>query len=248
MQLMVMNHGYWLEERWVMGHQYEYIKHPYTDTIEYYYNANGHDTLYTHVRYWEACCFHDESLEEMETRRRTYEYDENGYLARQTEYESNMKEFIYSESGILLIEAEYKWNESLWKWEGVHKWEDDFDSYDLLKRHSEFDWDTNSLSWLIRLRDIYHYSKHTIIVGNAPIQEKQSIQLYPNPSAGWIRIELTEQIDFRAEIYSVTGQKVYTRSIKNGSASLNLSGLAPGSYFLILITDNIRNSYHILIK
>lgn len=241
-------YGYVLEQRWVMGHQYEYIHHPFTDIHEYYYNAYGNDTLYTSMRRYEACCGYQESWRNMDTLRRTYEYDEKGYLSRQTEYESNMKEFIYSESGILLMEAEYQWDDSIRKWEGIHKWKDEYDSDDRIKYHSEFYWNYNTLSWFISLRDIYHYSKHTIVVGNTPVQEKQSVQIYPNPSDGWIWVELTEQVDFRAEVYSVTGQKVRTMLIKNGHAALNLTGLNPGTYLLILTTNETIYSNHILIK
>jgi hypothetical protein len=66
-------------------------------------------------------------------------------------------------------------------------------------------------------------------------QTENSISIYPNPNNGLFTIEMNKQPDHSTlEIYTLTGQKVYSQAIVSSKISLNLN-LQSGVYFLNII-------------
>lgn len=65
------------------------------------------------------------------------------------------------------------------------------------------------------------------------------INVYPNPSSGYVTISSPEQID-RLMIVNIVGQTVLDMKPGSGNTELNLDGFNPGVYFVNLIIDGQR--------
>lgn len=79
--------------------------------------------------------------------------------------------------------------------------------------------------------EIFLVDKVTGVAGNLSYK----INVYPNPTKGWVAIELPDGLkDLRITITSAAGSEVYSSSIIAGSskATLNLQHLPSGLYFL----------------
>lgn len=79
---------------------------------------------------------------------------------------------------------------------------------------------------------------------------EQWINIYPNPTFGQVNIEIpyAEKEDFRIEIYSVTGIKIYEMKIIEMKSVIDISNYRIGIYFLKLYKDNIQVGQQKLIK
>ncbi|MBN4077535.1 T9SS type A sorting domain-containing protein [bacterium AH-315-C20] len=74
-------------------------------------------------------------------------------------------------------------------------------------------------------------------------------KVYPNPTEGWITIELSEQEDFRIQILDPSGKTVYQMRInKEQSVNLNLKNLASGQYFLRLSSNRFSDTKKLHIR
>lgn len=62
-------------------------------------------------------------------------------------------------------------------------------------------------------------------------QNQTTINLYPNPATSDLKIESTVEID-RAELINVLGQVVLSKQINAANATINLSDIAGGIYFV----------------
>jgi hypothetical protein len=62
------------------------------------------------------------------------------------------------------------------------------------------------------------------------------VRIYPNPSTGLLILDWgTDKINATVDVYTVTGQRVYTTSIENQSKqTLNLTQLSNGNYFVVI--------------
>ena len=65
------------------------------------------------------------------------------------------------------------------------------------------------------------------------------INVYPNPSNGYVNISSPEQID-RLMLVNIVGQTVLDMKPGSSNTKLNLDGLNPGVYFVNLIIDGQR--------
>ncbi len=74
--------------------------------------------------------------------------------------------------------------------------------------------------------------------GNSIPEPGNSLQasIYPNPGSGIFNLETSQQVD-RVEVFSLTGQLVYSQNIREQRFSMNLSFLNKGVY-LVKLTDN----------
>jgi hypothetical protein len=85
--------------------------------------------------------------------------------------------------------------------------------------------------------DIIYFAITTDLVLEVGVQEEvqlAQIQVFPNPTAGMIQINGLEAKTLPIAVYDQMGHLI-VRSIEkvsNGSASLNLSGLANGNYLI----------------
>ncbi|MBL4587127.1 MAG: CotH kinase family protein, partial [Flavobacteriales bacterium] len=71
--------------------------------------------------------------------------------------------------------------------------------------------------------------------------------LYPNPADEQFWVELNEAATL--SVYSMTGQKVQTRSIVSGKTSVDVSGLTSGLYLVDVITQsNARYSQQVVVR
>jgi len=62
------------------------------------------------------------------------------------------------------------------------------------------------------------------------------VRIYPNPSTGLLILDWgTDKINATVDVFTVTGQRVYTTSIENQSKqTLNLTHLSNGNYFVVI--------------
>jgi len=63
------------------------------------------------------------------------------------------------------------------------------------------------------------------------------IAIFPNPTSGMLNINATE-VNSSVEVFSVIGEKVYSGNLLKGNNSLDLSGLANGTYIVKMNSDN----------
>jgi hypothetical protein len=63
-----------------------------------------------------------------------------------------------------------------------------------------------------------------------------AVGIFPNPSAGRVTIDPGINGQFRARIYGLTGTELQSFSLA-GRQAVDLSGLRPGLYFLLLLPD-----------
>lgn len=67
------------------------------------------------------------------------------------------------------------------------------------------------------------------------------LRLYPNPSTGWLTIELGEfPIDqqYRLKVLNSPGQQVHTEIVKSNHTEINLTHLSPGWYLVSIFDEN----------
>jgi hypothetical protein len=79
--------------------------------------------------------------------------------------------------------------------------------------------------------------------------------LYPNPTNGSVNMLWGEEIDspFGLAIYDLTGRIAFHEEIESGALSahqhlLDLSGLAPGIYVVIMKSENILNESKLVVR
>lgn len=64
------------------------------------------------------------------------------------------------------------------------------------------------------------------------------IFIYPNPSSGALTVEWGSSAEVQVRVWSATGTRVYVGEHTGGAASLDLSGLAPGVYWVQVLSGN----------
>jgi hypothetical protein len=75
-------------------------------------------------------------------------------------------------------------------------------------------------------------------LGLNEVKDKQSLRLYPNPATSVLNYEIPSDVTAtNVEIFSTTGQKVYTSSIGKNEGEIDISQLNNGLYLVILNTD-----------
>jgi hypothetical protein len=69
---------------------------------------------------------------------------------------------------------------------------------------------------------------------------ENNVRLFPNPTTGQIKIEMTKEIQHaELSIYNITGQLVFKNIINNvNPVSVDLSGQEAGMYYLEIINEN----------
>lgn len=63
-----------------------------------------------------------------------------------------------------------------------------------------------------------------------------SLEYYPNPTENFVNLSNDLPIDF-VEIYSITGQKIFSQSVNNTEVKLNMINYASGAYFINVKID-----------
>lgn len=86
-----------------------------------------------------------------------------------------------------------------------------------------------------------------------PVEEglgDRTVKIYPNPTKGMLKVEITggaEEDRYGVGLYDQNGALLKKEELTgNGSLSVDLSGKAPGRYFLLLEYGNERKSYKII--
>lgn len=83
-------------------------------------------------------------------------------------------------------------------------------------------------------------------INNLPLDE--SLLVAPNPVSDWISISNNKQAIHTIELYSLSGEQVYYRSINNTiEINLDIGDLPKGAYVLKAVTDK-RNYFKKIIK
>jgi len=79
-----------------------------------------------------------------------------------------------------------------------------------------------------------------------PLQE---LQIFPNPSSGWLIVRLPDYFDIPAKIdvFNISGQLIQTFDTNNYSATISMTQFSPGSYFVqVRSGDNVEAKKFIL--
>jgi arylsulfatase A-like enzyme len=89
-------------------------------------------------------------------------------------------------------------------------------------------------------------SQRDIILENGILSPELNVKIFPNPASQFLHIELKDPLQYVAlRICDITGRSVYARRFLNDNcifeSSVDVSGLDPGVYFLIL--DSADNVY-----
>lgn len=71
---------------------------------------------------------------------------------------------------------------------------------------------------------------------NVPDNQKTSLQVYPNPAEDQIKIQHSSMMN-KVQIFDVFGKLLQSTDLDDTSASLNVSGLASGTYILRIFDD-----------
>lgn len=75
------------------------------------------------------------------------------------------------------------------------------------------------------------------------------LKIYPNPSTGLINLEANESLkDYTVDVYSLTGAKIYSRTLEDAENTINLNNLGTGLYIIKLEKDGIIYHQKIQIK
>ncbi len=82
------------------------------------------------------------------------------------------------------------------------------------------------------------------------LSEANSLKVYPNPSEGSITIELPKSINgsFNIEVYSLSGTKVYAKTMRDDNNKIDLSNLNNGLYIISIKNGGKIYSQKIRIK
>lgn len=84
----------------------------------------------------------------------------------------------------------------------------------------------------------YQDSLRSTILSNKLINNKNlEIGIYPNPTTKVLNLDLPENFDGYAEIYSVNMQKLFSRTVSSANKSLDLN-LENGTYFIKITSDD----------
>ena len=75
---------------------------------------------------------------------------------------------------------------------------------------------------------------------NVGIEEyvlNDQIIVYPNPTTGAVQVQSSAPKVQRIEVYDAYGKMLFTVNANDSKVTLNLSGLAAGTYFLRIATE-----------
>ncbi|MEL7530444.1 MAG: cellulase family glycosylhydrolase [Bacteroidota bacterium] len=93
----------------------------------------------------------------------------------------------------------------------------------------------------------------TLEAANAidPAASRPQLHISPNPTTGLLKVELEPTFgaqSARLELYTLTGKKLTTFSIRGGSNELDLGELARGLYLLQLVSEDGRSVQRLMIE
>lgn len=79
---------------------------------------------------------------------------------------------------------------------------------------------------------------------------KSALKIYPNPSNGqlFIQFENNKVSSFRLQVLDPAGRTQLDKKYNGGSEAIDLSQLAPGLYFIHVITGQVDETFKIIIK
>lgn len=97
------------------------------------------------------------------------------------------------------------------------------------------------------LDEIYVYNCATLAVEDA--QKQNGIQVYPNPTSGFVTIQNKNSNLKNVEVYNVAGQLIQRFNVNNvKNASLDMSQLLNGTYILKVNSETESNSVKVIKK
>ncbi len=103
---------------------------------------------------------------------------------------------------------------------------------------------------------IYHTARSTTKIinfkmskTNEIINEINELKIYPNPSTGLIHLVANENLkNYVVDVYSLTGAKIYSRTLEDSENTIDLSNLETGLYIIKLEKDEVIYHQKIQIK
>jgi hypothetical protein len=78
--------------------------------------------------------------------------------------------------------------------------------------------------------------------------ERLSITVFPNPTTGNLTVQWGSPAEAQVQVWSATGLRVYAGAHAGGTASLDLSRLAPGAYWVQLVGENWSGRGKVVVK
>lgn len=117
---------------------------------------------------------------------------------------------------------------------------------------------TSTRTYLIKLRGYINGIEYisdveriyVIYTGINSVSKIRSLNIYPNPSQGNIKVDLPENLigSYNINVYSLTGSKVHSESISNTDNELNLGSLNNGVYIVRIENEGIIYSQKVKIQ
>ena len=225
------------------------------DKYEYTYDDNGNQTqvIYSH---WNGAEWENGWKDEY-----TYTYDDNRNLTQVIENGTSKYEYTYDSNGNQTQEIGSYWNGTDWKirYKCEYVYDLTYSSSSLIFPPSmdDNDLDFNRMNKNNKITEIKYYGwdgtdwkfggtqtfywSGQEATGMSNILHN-AIQVYPNPTAGELTINIAPLAVNRIVLYDVTGRVMLTASVSSLStaATLDISNLPAGAYFLRIGTETVK--------
>ena len=98
---------------------------------------------------------------------------------------------------------------------------------------------------IIYLDNIYFYK--TPVTAVSDNKSERAISYYPNPVFNDLNIKSETEIH-NVDIYTITGQKIKSVSLRNHSTAIDLNDITQGTYFVAVTLKNGTRSIQKIVK
>ena len=86
--------------------------------------------------------------------------------------------------------------------------------------------------------EVYAVLTTNIVTSTLDNAKNDIISVYPNPTTGILNINLSGVLETELILYTITGQKIFRKTINTKTTTIDLSSLSNGVYYLQLKNGN----------